>query len=109
MYVMPAQGGSWTAITDGDWYDDKPRWAPDGRTIYFISNRDGRPEVWGRRFDQASGQPAGSPFRVTNFQGSRQALSPYLSQMDMVVTAQRIFLPIYEASGQVWVLEDVDR
>ena len=32
-----------------------------------------------------------------------------MSQMDMVVTAQRIYLPIYQASGQVWVLKDVDR
>jgi Tol biopolymer transport system component len=109
VYVMPAAGGPWTAVSDGDWYDDKPRWAPDGRTIYFISNRDGRPEVWGRGFDQATGQPSGSPFRVTNFQGSRQVLSPYMSQMDMVITARRIFLPIYEASGQVWILEDVDK
>ena len=42
---MPAQGGPWTPITDGvTGSDDKPRWAPDGPTIYFISNRDGRPE-----------------------------------------------------------------
>lgn len=42
IYTMPAAGGPWTAVTDGSWYDDKPRWAPDGRTIYFVSNRNGR-------------------------------------------------------------------
>ena len=37
---------------------DKPRWSPDGRTIYFVSRRvTGFLNVWGIRFDQTKGEP----------------------------------------------------
>jgi Tol biopolymer transport system component/DNA-binding winged helix-turn-helix (wHTH) protein len=109
VYVMPASGGVWTPVTDGQWYDDKPRWAPDGRTIYFISNRDGRANVWARHIDPVAGQPLGALFRVTNFDEGRRVLSPFLGQLELCVSANRIFLPMYQASGQVWVLDHVDR
>jgi Tol biopolymer transport system component len=37
LYVVPASGGPWTRITDGRHWDDKPRWSPDGKSIYFVS------------------------------------------------------------------------
>ena len=55
VYVVPAAGGPWQAITDGSWFDDKPRWGPDGRILYFVSNRTGVANVWARRFDDATG------------------------------------------------------
>jgi len=39
IYVVPQSGGEWTQITEGKYFDDKPRWSPDGRTLYFLSNR----------------------------------------------------------------------
>lgn len=109
VHVMPADGGPWRAMTDGASYDDKARWSPDGRVLYYISNRDGRFEVWGRRFDAAAGQPEGDPFRVTSLEGARQRLSPSLPDMEMFITPTRIFLPMYEVSSRVWVLDQVDR
>jgi len=41
LWVMPAQGGDPFAITFGDWDQLNPRWAPDGKQIAFITNRDG--------------------------------------------------------------------
>src|SRR5262249_21717480 len=109
IYVMPAVGGLWTPITDGAWYDDKPRWAPDGQTIFFISNRDGRSDVWGRRFDPVRGQPVGSLFRVPSFSDPSRTLTPYIGQLEMSISAKRIFLPMYEATGQIWILDRVDK
>ena len=109
VYVMPAAGGSWKPITDGSTYDDKPHWAPDGRTIFFVSHRDGVLNVWGRRIDPASGWPSGQPFRVTSFHSPRQMISPLLSRMQIAVTAGRLFLPITETQSELWVLENVDR
>ena len=34
VYVIPTAGGAWQAMTDGAWFDDKPRWSPDGRILY---------------------------------------------------------------------------
>jgi Tol biopolymer transport system component/DNA-binding winged helix-turn-helix (wHTH) protein len=109
VYVMPASGGPWRPVTDGQSYEDKSRWSPDGRVLYFISNRDGRFEVWGRRFDPEAGRPEGQPFRVTSLEGTKQILSPYLTDMEMFITPTRIFLPMFEASSRIWVLDQADR
>ena len=109
IFVMPASGGRWTPMTEGLAYDDKPHWGPDGSTLYFVSNRDGLFNVWGRRFDGATGTPSGASFRVTSFSSPRQTISPQLSRMQIAVTARHLFLPITETSGELWMLENVDR
>jgi Tol biopolymer transport system component len=38
--VVPAGGGAWRRLTDPRLWADKARWAPDGKAIYFISNRE---------------------------------------------------------------------
>ena len=97
------------AVTDGREYDDKPHWAPDGRTLYFVSHRDGALNVWGRRFDPIQGTPIGAPFQVTRFSGRRQMISASLQQMQIALTADRLFLPITETQSELWILDNVDR
>jgi len=110
IYVMPAAGGEWTRITEGKYWDDKPRWSPDGRTIYFVSGRSGFFNVWGIRFDPTSGKPVGEAFRVTAFESPGQMMSPRLVQLiDISLAADRLVLPITEMSGSIWILENVDR
>jgi len=109
VYLMPADGGAWMPVTDGTAYDDKPRWSPDGRTLYFISNREGRSNVWGQRIEPSTGTPVGQPFRVTSFDEGRQSLAPYIGQLTMSVTPTRLVLPMYEANGQIWMLDAVDK
>jgi Tol biopolymer transport system component/DNA-binding winged helix-turn-helix (wHTH) protein len=109
VYVVPATGGHWTPITEGDAFEDKPRWAPDGRTLYFVSSRGGVLNIWGRRFDAQAGLPAGDAFQVTSFDGPGKMLSSELRQTTIAVTARRLFLPLTEKLGAVWILQDVDK
>ncbi len=106
--VMPADGGAWTAITDGRWSDDKPRWAPDGRTIYFLSNRDGFLNVWARRFDPSQGTPIGDSFRVTSFDTPKQMLlAENLNALEIAIMSDRVVLPVTEATSEIWVLDRI--
>lgn len=109
LYVMPAAGGDWIPITDGDAYDDKPRWSADGRTIYYVSNRSGFVNVWGRRIDTSTGRPAGAPFRVTTFDSPDRTLLPVFDGLDLSVARNSLFLSISDISGQVWVLDNIAR
>jgi hypothetical protein len=66
--VRKLRRGVWNALArcsslpvDDTWFDDKPRWGPNGRMLYFVSNRTGVASVWGRRFDSSTGTPIGDP------------------------------------------------
>ncbi len=41
-----------------DWY---PVWGPDGKTLYFLSNRSGSMNLWKVPIDEATGRPLGPP------------------------------------------------
>jgi Tol biopolymer transport system component len=45
-----------------DW---RPVWSPDGRHLYFASDRGGSMNLWRLRIEEASGRPAGEPEPVT--------------------------------------------
>ena len=109
IYVTPSGGGAWRPMTEGVWFDDKPHWGPDGRVLYFVSNRTGVANVWGRRFDGPSGAPVGEPFSVTSFVSAQFQLTPRTAQMDIVISATRLLLPITESRSDVWMLDRVDR
>jgi len=108
IYVVPASGGEWRRITEGKYFDDKPRWSPDGRKLYFISNRTGFFNVWGIGFDPATGATMGEPFRVTAFENPGQMILTDVRIMEMVLSSNRLILPIMEVSGGIWVLENVE-
>ena len=42
----PIAGGKATRITDGLPFDAQPRWSPDGKTIVYVTDRDGSDDVW---------------------------------------------------------------
>jgi Tol biopolymer transport system component len=109
VYVISASGGEWIKLTEGRYWDDKSRWSPDGKAIYFVSNRTGFFNVWKVRIDPASGKPLDQPTRVTDFESSTQMIMPNIIQLEMALTSDRIILPMMETSGGIWVLENVDR
>ena len=55
---------TWTRILEDHVWPDKPRWSPDGRTLYFLSQgRDGYFDLWGVPIDPARGTQSGSRFK----------------------------------------------
>ncbi len=107
--VVSASGGQWIRITEGKYWDDKPRWSPDGRAIYFVSTRSGFLNVWGRRFDPSKGQPVGEPFRATAFESPRLMVPDRIQVLGISLTENQFAIPMAEVSGSIWMLEDVDR
>ena len=73
LYTIPMTGGKATRLTSGMAWDAMPRWAPDGRRVAFISDRDGGDNLWvvnadgsgarriTREVDNALSSPAWTP------------------------------------------------
>ena len=109
LYVMLASGGPWVRITDGKQWDDKPRWSPDGKTIYFLSRRGGFFNVWGTRFDSDGGKPNGKPFQVSRFEHPSQMIPQHIEPVSLTLTRDRLVVTVAQVSGNIWVLDNVDR
>jgi Tol biopolymer transport system component/DNA-binding winged helix-turn-helix (wHTH) protein len=109
LFVVPAAGGAWRRITDGKHWDDKPRWSPDGKTIYFVSGPGGSFNVWGIRFDPAEGKPVGDAFRVSTFEGHGPTIPRWIPAVELGLTEDKLVINMAEISGGIWVLENVDR
>lgn len=55
--IISAQGGEATDVPSGSGSDRAPRWAPDGKSLAFISTREGGPQVWRFWPDSANSAP----------------------------------------------------
>jgi Tol biopolymer transport system component/DNA-binding winged helix-turn-helix (wHTH) protein len=112
LYTIPSAGGppeSWNRITDSRQWDDKPRWSPDGKTIYYLSERRGFFNLWGMHFDPVNGKPQGKPFQVTSFESPNLMIPRQIPAVDISITSDRLILPLALTSGNIWILDNVDR
>ncbi len=69
IYLLPVGGGNARPILTGISMDTQPRFSPDGRSIVFISDRDGSENVW---IADADG---GHPRQVSREKGFRIRLT----------------------------------
>ena len=53
------------AVTSDPTMDWNPVWSPDGRSLYFASERGGSMNLWRVGIDESSGRPRGEPEPVT--------------------------------------------
>jgi eukaryotic-like serine/threonine-protein kinase len=112
--MVAAAGGAppaeWTRLAADHVFPDKPRWAPDGRTLYFLSRGSGAFfNLWGIRFDPERGRAVGAPFMITRFDSSSQMVSPDLAETEMGISARRAMLTMATVSGSIWMLDNVDK
>jgi Tol biopolymer transport system component len=109
IYVAPVEGGSWIRITDGKHWDDKPRWSPDGKTIYFISGVGGFFNLWRIHFDPTMGKPVGALFRLSAFERPALMIPRVIPLVALSLSQDKLVLTMQEVSGGIWVLDNVDR
>ena len=98
--------GWWTRVAADHPSADKPRWAPDGRTIYFLSRRlSSYLNLWGIRFDPVSGVPVGAPYALTSFDSPRMMISPHIDRAETAISASYAVLTMTSVSGSIWMVD----
>jgi Tol biopolymer transport system component/serine/threonine protein kinase len=58
-------GGDSVSVTNDPWVDWNPVWSPDGRYLYFSSDRGGSMNLWRVRIDEKSGKTLSAVEQVT--------------------------------------------
>ena len=65
VWTIPASGGAATPVTDDAAVDWNPVWSPDGKYLYFASDRGGSMNLWRIAIEEATGHVLGAPEPVT--------------------------------------------
>jgi eukaryotic-like serine/threonine-protein kinase len=60
IWTIPASGGEPIRVTAGASIDWDPVWSPDGRYLYFVSDRSGVTNLWRLPIDERSGRVLGT-------------------------------------------------
>jgi serine/threonine-protein kinase len=93
--LVPAAGGAPVRLVEAQAFNQSPVWSPDGRLLYFLSNRDGPRDIYALTLS-SSGRPRGEATRLTTGLG---ALS-----ISLAADGRRLAYAIYSARANIWAL-----
>jgi Tol biopolymer transport system component/DNA-binding winged helix-turn-helix (wHTH) protein len=109
IFVIPAPAGvpaperEWIQVGNDTAWNDKPRWSPDGNTIYFISHEDGFRCLWGQRLHPTTKRPTGPRFALHHFHETRLSMMNIgLGMLEIDVAKDKIVFGLGELTGNVW-------
>jgi Tol biopolymer transport system component len=113
IFIAPAAGApraQWLPIAGDLESPDKPRWSADGRTLYFLSRRSAAFfNLWAVHIDPEGGKAVGQPFVLTHFDSPSRMISPNIDKTELGIGAGRAMLNLRTVTGNVWMLDHVDR
>jgi Tol biopolymer transport system component len=102
----PVPQNAWIAVSGGDALERDPAWSPDGRFLYFVSERDGFRCVWARQLDPATKRPVGEAFAVRHFHSARFSLRQVGSRgflTGLTVGDGALVFAMGELKGNIWL------
>jgi Tol biopolymer transport system component len=93
--LFPAAGGTPVAVTDSRFLHQSPVWSRDGRTLYYVSDRQGPRDVYSLDVTAGAGEGR-EPRRVTTGMG--------VQSLDMSADGSRLVYAAYTSTANVWAL-----
>lgn len=97
----PSPPSSWTLIAEDRRLLGSPAWSPDGRFLYYVSQRDGSPCVWVQPV-APDGQLAGAATTALHLHSGNGVWG---RQTRVGVTPDRLFVLATAVKGDVWSIE----
>lgn len=93
--LVPAAGGVPVSVTDSRSLHQSPAWSRDGRTLYYVSNRQGPRDVYALDVGTRSASRM-EPVRVTTGMG--------VQSIDFAADGERLVYAAYTSSANVWAM-----
>lgn len=113
LYIAPFDAGrrgpipetEWIPVTEGAGWDDKSRWSPDSKSLYFVSQRDGFLCIWWQPLDPATRRPQGPPRAVAHFHHARLSMRNVdMGPLAFQAGPDKLVFSLGEITGNVWML-----
>jgi Tol biopolymer transport system component len=95
----------WVSISEGQTTEREPVWSPDGRRLFFISDRDGFRCIWYRDMDPETGRPTAPAIALTHFHSTGERLAgPTASagSIGFTATANGLVFTVAQSVGNIW-------
>ena len=93
--VCRVEDGVLSLVTDSISINESPIWSPDGRWLYYVSNRRGRGDIYAQRIAH-NGHASGQPVRLTTGLGAQS--------ISISADGNRFAYGVYAAKANVWSL-----
>ena len=93
--LVPAAGGEPVRLVEPRAFNQSPIWSPDGRSLFFLSNRDGPRDIYAVTLS-SSGHSRATPARLTTGLG---AIS-----ISLTTDGRRLAYAVYSARANIWAL-----
>lgn len=91
-------------VTDVDEGSDHARWSGDGKTIFYISTRDGFKCIWAQAFDPRTGTVKGPAFAVAHYHNPGASIGIVVPRsFNLSVAGDSIFFDLGEYTSSIWV------
>ena len=80
--------------------------APDGATLFFVSNRDGFHCIWAQKLEPATKHPAGVPFAVYHQHSARRSTIYVAGGLRRLAAARnKVVFTMGERTGNIWIAD----
>ena len=113
LYIAPYNASgpipmdTWIRISDGINMDRNQYWSPDGKLMYFLSERDSFRCVWAQKLDMDMKRPMGAPFPVFHAHNAVRNLMNIdgPAQVSLSVGGGRLVFAMGEITGNLWTTD----
>jgi serine/threonine protein kinase len=98
IWTIPVAGGEPVPVTNDAHEDGSPVWSPEGKYLYYSSNRNGRLGIWRVAIDELSGKTLGEPELVPTQSSYSHELSISADGRRLVYTARSEMANIFRVA-----------
>ncbi|MBN2199281.1 MAG: serine/threonine-protein kinase [Candidatus Aminicenantes bacterium] len=99
----PGDARETVVLAEADHYLDSPSWSPNGRRIYFLSEKTGRAAITVRELDARTKKPVGPEDRVFVSAEARNMLNYPKGNGSIGVAADKIIFTVSECQGNIFL------
>ena len=96
-------------IIESDRFLGNPRWSPNGRFVYFLSEADGRCGLYAQELDPQTKATLGSPRAVYFSPSARYGLNYPMGNGFIDVAADKVIFSLDDATGNIFLVSPVSR